>query len=424
MLERLRLIDFKSFADATAEFGPLTLVVGANASGKSNLLDAIQVLKHTPWMDFKQIFEGDRASGRGEGSWGGLRGGLREAARGGLRDGARAQFTLESRWGALAFYGNDDPIDAEHVTLEHRLVLHTKSARLVEESLHVDGSPVWQTSAQGDQLRVEIPGDTADGRIELLRVNPEASLLCTRLQAPAADKLTFMSETEALMGELRRFEDFNPDPSAMRAFGQLADPGDRLAFPPQLGTNGANLSAVLYDQCRTPIKRRALVDWLAELCAPEIADLDFIEVRELNEVLAVLIERDGTRVSVRSLSDGTLRFLGLLLAIRTAQPGSVLLVEDIDMGFHPTRLRVLAEFLEAATKDHKVQVIATTHAPVLLQWLSSETLDRAILCARSPDQEGTILRRLGELPHLAEVRARPGSDIGELFSTGWLELDL
>ncbi len=47
MLERLRLTDFKSFVDEEAELAPLTLLVGANASGKSNFLDALRFLRQT-----------------------------------------------------------------------------------------------------------------------------------------------------------------------------------------------------------------------------------------------------------------------------------------------------------------------------------------------------------------------------------------
>lgn len=44
MITRLRLQRFKSFEDATLELGPFTLLVGANASGKSNLRDAFRFL--------------------------------------------------------------------------------------------------------------------------------------------------------------------------------------------------------------------------------------------------------------------------------------------------------------------------------------------------------------------------------------------
>jgi AAA15 family ATPase/GTPase len=44
MLTALHLINFKSFADANLRIGPFTIVVGTNASGKSNLRDAFRFL--------------------------------------------------------------------------------------------------------------------------------------------------------------------------------------------------------------------------------------------------------------------------------------------------------------------------------------------------------------------------------------------
>ena len=44
MITSLRLIDFKNFADATLRMGPFTVIVGTNASGKSNLRDAFRIL--------------------------------------------------------------------------------------------------------------------------------------------------------------------------------------------------------------------------------------------------------------------------------------------------------------------------------------------------------------------------------------------
>ncbi len=138
--------------------------------------------------------------------------------------------------------------------------------------------------------------------------------------------------------------------------------------------------------------------------------------------MAVFVERGGKRISARSISDGTLHFLGMLLALRTAEPGSVILIEDIEAGLHPTRIRLLVEYLEAVTRERQIQVIATTHSPVVLQWLSDESLRNAIVFGRVPDHEGTIMRRLGDLPHFNEVVERTG--IEEMFTTGWLEMAL
>ena len=44
MLTSLRLVNFKNFADETLKLGPFTVIVGANASGKSNIRDAFRFL--------------------------------------------------------------------------------------------------------------------------------------------------------------------------------------------------------------------------------------------------------------------------------------------------------------------------------------------------------------------------------------------
>ena len=44
MVTSLRLVDFKNFADETLRVGPFTVIVGANASGKSNIRDAFRFL--------------------------------------------------------------------------------------------------------------------------------------------------------------------------------------------------------------------------------------------------------------------------------------------------------------------------------------------------------------------------------------------
>lgn len=80
------------------------------------------------------------------------------------------------------------------------------------------------------------------------------------------------------------------------------------------------------------------------------------------------------------------------------------------------------ELLEAATRERDIQIIATTHSPVVLEWLSEEALRSAIVFGRIPDREGTLMRRLGDLPHFDEIVKRKG--IEELFTTGWLEMAL
>ncbi|HKI00624.1 MAG TPA: AAA family ATPase [Thermoanaerobaculia bacterium] len=381
MLKRIRLIDFKSFKDEEIEVAPLTLLVGANASGKSNFLDAIRFLKGVAFdLMLGEVLNGEQQSGPE--AWLGIRGRAEEAVRIGAND-----FTIDSTWLAspvgVAEAAVSEPARVEirhyivcrvspHVGLEYELV---ESSHLSHEVKNEGFKSLMSPSAE-----LKSPGN---------RVAP------------------------ALGDVIRGVQLLNMNPAEMRSYGRRGDP---------LGVNGRNVSGVLADLCEDPSEKEALVHWLSELCAPDIKDVEFLDIKELGDIMAFFVEADGNRISARSISDGTLRFLGTLLALQTAVPGSVILIEEIESGLHPTRIRLLVEYLETVTRERQIQVIATTHSPVVLQWLSDESLRNTVVFGRIPEHKGTIMRCLGTLPHFNEVIQRKGID--ELFSTGWLEMAL
>lgn len=187
----------------------------------------------------------------------------------------------------------------------------------------------------------------------------------------------------------------------------------------QLGVNAENVSPMLYQlEQREPAQVQNVVDWLSELCAPAIEAIDF-DRTQLGEVMMFLVERGGAKISARSASDGTLRFLGLLVALLTVPEGSMVLVEEPDVGLHPSRIHLLASLIEDTAKHRSLQVIATTHSPTLLAHLSDEALADVLAFGRSPDDGTTIGRRVGELEHFATLR--DSRNLEHLVSTGWLE---
>ena len=186
-----------------------------------------------------------------------------------------------------------------------------------------------------------------------------------------------------------------------------------------LGSAGENLSAVVWHLAQDATRKQDLIAWLSELCSPTIVDLEFDVTSLLDEVMLVLVEADGTKVSVRALSDGTLRFLGTVVALLSAKDGDILLIEEIETGLHPARVHLLIDLIEEVTRGGRCQVIATTHSPLALAALSSEGLHNAIVFGRKAGEVGTIMRRLGDLPDFDEVAARSGID--DMFTSRWLE---
>jgi predicted ATPase len=399
MLQSIRLKDFKSFVDEEVALAPLTVLVGANASGKSNLLDAIRFVQGLGLgFSVLDVLQGRWEAGREV--WKGLRGGVAETVHHGKNS---AQ--LLTTWRL-----NSHPW-AYHV----EFALKPKPV-LVEEWFRNLNSQTgeWWVGDLGpsdelletkiNEFPVVIPRSQSEQSTFSLRARYAAD----GLLSPALSQSD--EAQKQILGILKNSLLLNLVPERMRGYSPKQ--------AGQLGAEGEHLSSMLWSLCQDEKVRQEWVDWLSELLAPELTGIDFIET-ELGDVMLTLVEEGGTRTSARSLSDGTLRFLGMLVALRTAPPGSLVMMEEPETGLHPQRVHLLVEYMEAVTKERGIQVITTTHSPQFLQSLSPEGLRNTVLCARIPDHPGTVLRRLGDLPHFDEVSTR--SRIDHLFTTGWLE---
>ncbi|MEX1361879.1 MAG: AAA family ATPase [Nannocystaceae bacterium] len=400
MLTALTLEDFKSFRLASMELAPMTLLVGANASGKSNVFDAIRFLQGVglglPLVD---ILRGRTEGGRQV--WPGIRGGAAEIA----RHGAHA-FGVTSRWkiGMEELEHEVSSWGANPYLREERL------GRVGKESLCRTLGPVpedsWAYFLPVEYIPAEGEAATNVG------IDGSASMLSriTGFEHVHPDVLHACSATRGAMSNIL-FLDINP--WRMRDYVPKSST--------QLGSEGQNVSAMVWRLCQDDARKQDLLDWMSELCAPELAGIDFVET-ELGDVMLVLIEKDGARVSARSLSDGTLRFLGELTALLTAPPDSLILIEEIENGLHPARVHLLVELLTGLTAERGIQILATTHSPQVLGALAdidAELASSALVFGRIPDEAGTVVRRLGDLPHFDEVRQRRSME--HLFTTQWLE---
>jgi predicted ATPase len=79
MLTKLKLTNFKNFKQAEIAFGPVSILVGANATGKSNIRDALRFLHGIArGYNLAEII-GEKYGKGGQLQWSGIRGGTREA---------------------------------------------------------------------------------------------------------------------------------------------------------------------------------------------------------------------------------------------------------------------------------------------------------------------------------------------------------
>ncbi|HZH77180.1 MAG TPA: AAA family ATPase [Archangium sp.] len=393
MLTSLRLRNFKSFADAQAPFGPLTLLVGANASGKSNVLDALRLLRGAcaEQLPLDLVLAGTAG-------WTGIRGGIHEA----VRTGADA-FVLESSWRV-------GPAQSEQAvrSFEHLIECAVTPYPVIRrERLLEVGGQVPLLEAELDEkhgVTTFVTGLLSDRDGYALADRSALALSAVRFLAGDGDS------TRGLLQALGGIRLLDVVPSAIRGYV----PQKRR----ELGENGENLSAILWRLCQEPAQKQELVDWLSELCAPELADIEF-SLTDEGDVMLRLVESDGSKVSARSLSDGTLRFLGEIVALRTAPKGSIILLEELGRELHPSRVHLLVEYLESITEERGIQVIATTHSPLVLEALGPKTRDNVVALGHVSGQPGTMMKRVSDLPRFNEVVERRG--LAYLFTTNWLE---
>jgi predicted ATPase len=407
-IESLTLENFKSFRKAELAFPQLTLILGSNASGKSNVRDALRFLHGIGrGYSLAEILGG--AYKEGVQVWSGIRGGARELCRFGEN-----RCRLGVRVGSYAY------------AIEVEVLKKDGTPRVVAESLHVLSEMLFDSHPGGraarangkDHLHVNLaPGgafrkahieDFASSRPILPRI-AERLIEKGRSDGKATDIQAGVSAVlEAVRG--LRFLDLSPD--AMRV---PSIPGET-----HLGDRGENLSSVLQGICASEKTAAAVAGWIAELTPMDVAGFDFTS-DAAGKILLQLVEADGRKVSANSASDGTLRFLGMLAALIGEDSGNCFFLEEIDNGIHPARLDRLMKLLREppGPASRRPAVISTTHSPSLLRLLGADGLESAILTYRpekTPETRSVCLKNVKGIRE-----ALSAGDLASLHESSWFE---
>ena len=119
------------------------------------------------------------------------------------------------------------------------------------------------------------------------------------------------------------------------------------------------------------------------------------------------------------LSDGTLRVLAVAAALLSAPEGSLVIVEEIDNGVHPSRAKMLLDNIKQVAEERDLKVLLSTHNPALLDNLPAESVPDVVCCYRDPDTGASRTIRLEELRDYPDLVAR--GPLGRLMSRGVIE---
>jgi predicted ATPase len=400
MIERLAITNFKSIRHAELRLGPFNLLIGPNAGGKSNLLDALRVLQGAgSGFTVGEIFDGKPRSATAE-VWDGIRGGSGLACFSGAQPGG--EVVLEAG-GTL-----------EGEAWEYRLGLVPGEGRVSRESLTLgrlvyDSEAVAPDQSREPALSVRLYHGKR-GR------QPHASFERSRpilgqLAALGTNGTRQVAEAAAAVARLLAdSQRLDPWPAILRGYSQA----HRIR---RMGEHGENFAALVRTICDDPGAKDAYLGWLKELRPAELDDVGFL-AGAMGEPLFVLHE-GGHRFPAPVLSDGTLRFAAITAAFFQPDMPRLLTLEEVENGVHASRVRLLVELLRARSATGETLVMATTHSPAVLEWLTPAEYATTFYCHRDEDSAASIIRPLTEVPRLRDAVA--GQSLGDLFSEGWLE---
>jgi len=416
VIESIHLKRFRNFQDATLKLGPLTILIGANAAGKSNLRDAFLFLHGIGrGYSLAEIF-GENYVG-GERVWNGTRGGVRE----------------------VAYFGSDSfeisvnfrlsPENQELPPVEYRIgvsaaISAAKVPRVVDESLNYPllfGKSIKAKGPTGFRTNAHLPRSKEKVNVS---ISPERG---SRGKAPRtysamipilfqvagdieSNGLESRTLSRFILHELRGFRFLDLSPTQMRIPSQ---PGQTV-----LGDHGENLSSVLFATCADASKKQVLLEWVRKLTPMDVDDLRFDD-DAAGRILLRLVEKDGRSVSALSASDGTLRFLAILAALFGSGSASLYFIKEIENGIHPTRLGLLVDLIEHQTKRLGIQIVATSHSPQLLQMLSEDSLKNCSLVYRLPDHPDAKIKPILEIPDARRVIEE--QPVWVLHASSWFE---
>ncbi len=344
MLEQVTVRGFKSLAAVENISLPrLAVFFGPNAAGKSNFVDAIQVLSRLATS--RTVSDALSAPIRGypieafSFPANGLPGLLQQSA---------ATFEME----ATLRIGKE----RYRYRVRVRIAPSSGSLSVADEYLAAltstgttKGNPVIEMV--GDHLRIRRKSKPAHPREE-----------------PTGLNHTILSDPRLGGAEYRALEKCRSETSGWRMY--YLDP--RIAMrqpqPPaavqDIGTLGEQISPFLYHlRGENPKAFDAVVRTLRTII-PSVQKLN-VDLDERRGVLDILVRQNGMDFSSRIVSEGTLRVLALSALAVNPWSGTLLAFEEPENGVHPRRLELIADLLISLCGAEGRQVMVTTHSPLL-----------------------------------------------------------
>jgi predicted ATPase len=390
MITELRLRNWKSFFDATLFIDPITVIIGTNASGKSNIFDALKLLSAlaSP-IDIMDIAKNVRGGAEGIIRRGEQMCNLTITMEG---DKSSEQLIYEV---ALAFdeqrniYIKDESLilatTKKNLVMFERKELDEMNKSLVSVALYTEGKPRYQNFSAKTSVLSQIEYVNCVRRIK--------------------------DSTLTVVNNLRKIRLSNPIPERMRDFAPLSktiaeDASDLAGY---LANLDEELKSGTYE---------AILKYLKPLPDRDIKSIRADKIPMTDKAMLFCTEEwtagHTQEQSALGMSDGTLRFAGIIAMLITAEDKALILLEELDKGVHPSRAKDLVKMLKEIGKQKKLDIICTTHNATFVDELGPQMIPFISYIKRNEENGCTDIHLLEENEQLARLMA--SKSVGDMMT--------
>jgi predicted ATPase len=415
MLKKLILENWKSFRYAELPLDPLTVLIGTNASGKSNVVEALEFLK--------RIAQGENieAALAGDKTLPSIRGGVEWAA---LKP--ENKFILNA-----LVKGEDNSTDylyiievqtlTENQIIEEYIQRHNLNEDYSVSSLERFTIKKGDFSIKSGLKELNNYFDFRDFALNFsyLKVAEDGDLLAGSDLYQRYFPLKIKA-INCVISTLKEILILNPIPSKMRDYSRLSDNLESDA------SNIAGVLAALPDEKKIEIESN-ISTYIKELPEGDIKKVWAEKVGRFGTDAMLYCQEEWkpghiTEIDAKNMSDGTLRFLAILTALLTRPEGSQIVIEEIDNGLHPSRAELLVKILREIGSKRNIDILLTTHNPALLDALGPEIVPFVVVAHRDSETGESKLTLLEDIDNFSKLFA--SYSLGNMTTKGAIERSL
>lgn len=355
LFEKIRLRNILSFGDKgeEIELQPLNIIIGQNASGKSNLVDVIKLLRSLPQENGLVNFI-SKSGGINEWLWKGI-----------IRD---LIFEIEIEVARMDFY----------FSYRLELIHILDKMNIYQETLSEVNAATHKSNSESKLFRQFNKRKIAEQK----NISPDESMFSPKfLEQNIRTTFAYASVYSAITTP-KIYTDLQTNRNSEIRRQQPSDSINNF-----LEEDGSNLALVLNDLQFRGRPKDIVIKNLKKF-NPGITDY-LIQVS--GGTVQLFIREEGLEkpISAMRLSDGTLRYLCLLAILCHPEPPPLVCLEEPETGLHPDILPTIAELMIEASA--RTQLIVTTHSDILVSAFS-EIPEAVLVCEK--DEDGTHFTRL------------------------------